>query len=305
MRHRGDLAAELVLSTVILAADRSESPFFYYTLATALLGGPLYGWAGAALFSPMLVAVYYWVISVRPGVDEAPSSFQTDLGQPALYLRRRGGRRGRARAAGPPGRRGGPARRPGAPMAAEAERSRLARDMHDSLAKTVSGIGFAALALLAPDRARPQGGGRGGAAAGRGRAAGDPRGARDHHGPAHGRGRRAAAAADRAEGRGRALGGRRRRSRLDLAIEDVGRARRGRRARARVDPARGAAQRRAPRARDRGRGAAADARRPRRADDRRRRRGLRGPGRPRPSSRGGATSASPACASAPSWRAAT
>ena len=32
-------------------------------------------------------------------------------------------------------------------MAAEAERSRLARDMHDSLAKTVSGIGFAALAL--------------------------------------------------------------------------------------------------------------------------------------------------------------
>ncbi len=31
--------------------------------------------------------------------------------------------------------------------AAEAERSRLARDMHDSLAKTVSGIGFAALAL--------------------------------------------------------------------------------------------------------------------------------------------------------------
>jgi signal transduction histidine kinase len=32
-------------------------------------------------------------------------------------------------------------------MAAEGERSRLARDMHDSLAKTVSGIGFAALGL--------------------------------------------------------------------------------------------------------------------------------------------------------------
>ena len=32
-------------------------------------------------------------------------------------------------------------------MAAQAERERLARDMHDSLAKTVHGIGFAALAL--------------------------------------------------------------------------------------------------------------------------------------------------------------
>jgi signal transduction histidine kinase len=147
VRHPAYFAAELVLSTVILVLTGTESPFFYYTLATALLGGLLYGWAGAALFSPMLVAVYYWVISVRSGVEEVSSTFQTDLGQPALYL---------LVAAAGAGARGLLDRQARAEaqlaaqerhMAAETERSRLARDMHDSLAKTVSGIGFAALGL--------------------------------------------------------------------------------------------------------------------------------------------------------------
>ena len=44
VRHPGYFAAELVLSTVILVLTGTESPFFYYTLATALLGGLLYGW---------------------------------------------------------------------------------------------------------------------------------------------------------------------------------------------------------------------------------------------------------------------
>ena len=157
VRHPGYFAAELVLSTVILVLTGTESPFFYYTLATALLGGLLYGWAGAALFSPMLVAVYYWVISVRSGVEEVASSFQTDLGQPALYL---------LVAAAGAGARGLLDRQASAEaqlaaqerqMAAEAERSRLARDMHDSLAKTVSGIGFAALALSRQIERDPQG----------------------------------------------------------------------------------------------------------------------------------------------------
>ena len=157
-------------------------------------------------------------------------------------------------------------------MAAEAERSRLARDMHDSLAKTVSGIGFAALALSRQIERDPKG-----AVAEARRLADDARQATreareiitglrtDEAATAR------AAAADRAAGRGGALGGRaagaaRPRDR------GRGRARRRRRPRARVDPARGAAQRRAPRARVGGLGAAADARRARRADDRRRRR---------------------------------
>jgi signal transduction histidine kinase len=157
VRHPGYFAAELVLATVILLLTGTESPFFYYTLATALLGGLLYGWAGAALFSPLLVGVYYWVMTVRSGVEEVASTFQTDLGQPALYL---------VVAAAGAGARGLLDRQASAEarlaaqeryLAAEAERSRLARDMHDSLAKTVSGIGFAALALSRQIERDPKG----------------------------------------------------------------------------------------------------------------------------------------------------
>jgi len=157
VRHPGYLAAELVLATVILLLTGTESPFFYYTVATALLGGLLYGWPGAILFSPLLIGVYYWVISVRSGVDPVPSNFQTDLGQPLLYAivaaSGAAARRLLDRQAEAETRLAAQERH----MAAEAERSRLARDMHDSLAKTVSGIGFAALALSRQIERDPQG----------------------------------------------------------------------------------------------------------------------------------------------------
>jgi len=147
VRHPGYLAAELVLATVILLLTGTESPFFYYTVATALLGGLLYGWPGAILFSPILVGVYYWVISVRADVAPLPDTFQADLGQPILYIvvaaAGAGARRLLDAQAEAEDRIAAQERH----MAAEAERSRLARDMHDSLAKTVSGIGFAALGL--------------------------------------------------------------------------------------------------------------------------------------------------------------
>ena len=47
-----------MLATLILLLTGVNSPFFYFTLATALLGGLVYGWPGAALFSVMLVGVY-------------------------------------------------------------------------------------------------------------------------------------------------------------------------------------------------------------------------------------------------------
>jgi signal transduction histidine kinase len=147
VRHPAYFAAELVLATVILVLTGTQSPFFYYTLATSLLGGLLYGWPGVIVFSPLLVGVYYWAVSVRDGVEVLQSSFQTNLGQPALYIvvavagaAARGllDRQAEAEA-----RLAAQERQ----MAAEGERARLARDMHDSLAKTVSGIGFAALGL--------------------------------------------------------------------------------------------------------------------------------------------------------------
>jgi signal transduction histidine kinase len=145
VRHPAYFAAELVLTTVILLLTGVDSPFVYYAQATALLGGLLYGRAGAALFGTLLFGVYFWVLDREAG--PLPDSFQSLVGEPALFLI--------AAAAGAATRRlldrqaaaeealSAQERR----LAAEEERARLARDMHDSLAKTVSGIGFAALAL--------------------------------------------------------------------------------------------------------------------------------------------------------------
>jgi signal transduction histidine kinase len=147
VRHPAWLAGELILSTLILVLTGVQSPFFYYTLATALLGGMLYDAPGAAVFAPMLVGSYLWTVHVRAGIDSGTHTFQTLVGQPALYLI--------VAAAGAAARRlldrqaayeaalAEHERR----EAAEEERARLARDVHDSLAKTVAGIGFAALAL--------------------------------------------------------------------------------------------------------------------------------------------------------------
>jgi len=133
VRHPGYLAGELVLATLILLLTGVNSPFFYYTLGSALLGGLVYGWAGAGLFSVMLIGVYAWVVSVR---DAEAASFVL----PALYP---------LIAAAGAGLRGLLDRQAEteSELASQSERARLARDMHDSLAKTVSGMGFAALAL--------------------------------------------------------------------------------------------------------------------------------------------------------------
>jgi signal transduction histidine kinase len=145
VRHPAYFAAELVVTTVILLLTGVDSPFVYYAQATALLGGLLYGRAGAALFGTLLLGVYFWVLDREAGA--LPDSFQSLVGEPSLFLV--------AAAAGAATRRlldrqaaaeeelSAQERR----LAAEEERARLARDMHDSLAKTVSGIGFAALAL--------------------------------------------------------------------------------------------------------------------------------------------------------------
>ena len=146
-----------MLAALILLLTPVGGPFFYFTLCTALLGGLLYGPAGAAIFSLLLVAVYLWSLSVRAGVDDIPYTFQTYVGLPALYplvaaagaaARRLLDRQAEAEAelAEEQGR-----------AAAEAERARLARDMHDSLAKTVSGIGFSALALSRRIERDPEG----------------------------------------------------------------------------------------------------------------------------------------------------
>ena len=147
MRHPSYLAGELVLAALILVLTGVDSPFFFFTLGTALLGGLVYGYPGAALFSVMLIVGYAYAIHIRAPIDGTDVDFRTIVVLPSLYpivaVAGAGARRLLDRQAEAEETLADQERA----MAVQAERERLARDMHDSLAKTVHGIGFAALAL--------------------------------------------------------------------------------------------------------------------------------------------------------------
>jgi signal transduction histidine kinase len=157
VRHPSYLAGELVLAALILILTGVDSPFFFFTLGTALLGGLVYGYPGATLFSTMLIVVYAYAIHVRAPFDEANTDFRTVVVLPALYplvaVAGAGARRLLDRQAAAESALADQERT----LATQAERERLARDMHDSLAKTVHGIGFAALALSRRIRVDPVG----------------------------------------------------------------------------------------------------------------------------------------------------
>jgi signal transduction histidine kinase len=157
VRHPSYLAGELVLAALILVLTGVDSPFFFFTLGTALLGGLVYGYPGAALFSFMLIVGYAYALHVRAQFDSTLVTFNTVVVLPALYplvavagagARRLLDRQAEAETALADQER---------TLAAQAERERLARDMHDSLAKTVHGIGFSALALSRRIRVDPTG----------------------------------------------------------------------------------------------------------------------------------------------------
>jgi signal transduction histidine kinase len=147
VRHPSYLAGELVLAALILILTGVDSPFFFFTLGTALLGGLVYGYPGAGLFSVMLVVVYAYAVHIRAPIDGTDVDFRTIVVLPSLYpivaVAGAGARRLLDRQAAAEETLATQERT----MAVQAERERLARDMHDSLAKTVHGIGFAALAL--------------------------------------------------------------------------------------------------------------------------------------------------------------
>jgi signal transduction histidine kinase len=157
VRHPSYLAGELVLAALILVLTGVDSPFFFFTLGTALLGGLVYGYPGAGLFSVMLIVGYAYAIHVRAPFDSTLVDFRTIVVLPALYpivgIAGAGARRLLDRQAAAEDALATQERT----LAAQAERERLARDMHDSLAKTVHGIGFAALALSRRIRVDPVG----------------------------------------------------------------------------------------------------------------------------------------------------
>ena len=146
-RHPAYLAVEVMIATLILAAAGARSPFFFFTLGTAALAGVVYGRRGAIPFSLLLMAAYEFVAyeglpSLHPLHDAqsivfAPLLYPMALiaGIAARELVERGVRvelelRDQTEALG-----------------AERERLRVARELHDSLAKTVEGLAMSASVL--------------------------------------------------------------------------------------------------------------------------------------------------------------
>jgi signal transduction histidine kinase len=158
------LGCDLMLNLTIYAYLGPASPFFLYTLGTPLLAGLLFRTTGAVILGGgMLVGYYVMVVLSGNGLDELRAHEARDIQAlvvlPALYpLAAAGGaavralldRQGATQAALASAERR---------AAAGAERARVAREMHDSLGKTLYGIALAArglshrIALEAPDAA--------------------------------------------------------------------------------------------------------------------------------------------------------
>ncbi|WP_147341512.1 sensor histidine kinase [Actinomadura logoneensis] len=140
-------ALDMAVSFGALAISGSVTgPFFLCTVVTAALGGLLYRWQGMLGVAALQMLFYYVVYAATASVSVA-HTFQALLGQPFYYplagfagvaLRRLLDEYAEQEAA---------RRRAEVHAAAADERARLAREMHDSLAKTLRGIALAASAL--------------------------------------------------------------------------------------------------------------------------------------------------------------
>lgn len=148
-RHPAYLGLEVLLATLILAAAGARSPFFYFTLGTAALAGVVYGRRGALPFSAVLISVYELVALEGYPTMHPLHDAQSIVFVPLLYPA--------AVAAGVAAReliqRGlqtdALLRERTIELVAERERLHVARELHDSLAKTVEGLALTASVLPA------------------------------------------------------------------------------------------------------------------------------------------------------------
>ncbi|MEV0925705.1 histidine kinase [Streptomyces spongiicola] len=147
LRHPALLAVDSLFGALLLATASPESILAYVTLCTPLLAGLVYGWRGAAVFAVLQSLVIGGAFAVNPVADAGIG----DLLLPGLCVI--------AGAAGSTLRNlllgfGTAAQaltevraRLASNEAVEEERARLAREMHDSLAKTLHGLALAAEGL--------------------------------------------------------------------------------------------------------------------------------------------------------------
>ncbi|WP_079149151.1 sensor histidine kinase [Streptomyces agglomeratus] len=157
IKYRTLMGVDVVFGSVLLLTASPDSALGYATVCTPLLAGLLYGWRGAGIFTAiqilLLVAAYTaWAERMAsPASTLLISGFCVAAGIIGVTLRNLMFRFGAATQALSEAN-----ARLAVTDAVEGERARLAREMHDSVAKTLHGVAMAAEGLAqSADRMDP------------------------------------------------------------------------------------------------------------------------------------------------------
>jgi signal transduction histidine kinase len=156
LKHPSLLAVDTLLGSLLLIAAGPDSTLAYVSVCTPLLAGLVYGWRGAAFFACLQAAILVLVSrSTQHDATFAESAlmpgFCVLVGAAGVTLRGLVLRFGAATQALTTVQ-----SRLAVNEAVESERSRLAREMHDSVAKTLHGLALAADGLASSaDRMDP------------------------------------------------------------------------------------------------------------------------------------------------------
>ncbi|MER6690824.1 sensor histidine kinase [Streptomyces minutiscleroticus] len=157
LAHPSLMAVDVVFGAVLLLTASPASPLAYAAVCTPLLSGLLYGWRGSGVFTGVQLVVLLTVYRTwehRPGTGASTlliAGFCVAAGVIGVTLRNLMFRFGTASQALAEA-----TSRLAVADAVASERAHLARELHDSVAKTLHGLALAADALAASaDRADP------------------------------------------------------------------------------------------------------------------------------------------------------
>ncbi|MFF8956606.1 sensor histidine kinase [Streptomyces sp. NPDC014894] len=144
LRHPWLLGADMAFGALLLITASPDSTLAYVTICTPLLAGLISGWRGAAVFAVLqsLIVAGAWAVNdqavarftalLLPGLCVLAGALGSTLRRLMLGFGAAGQALSEARA------------RLAVGGAVERERARLAREMHDSVAKTLHGLALAA-----------------------------------------------------------------------------------------------------------------------------------------------------------------
>jgi signal transduction histidine kinase len=148
LRHPWLLGADTLFGALLLVTATPESTLGYVSVCTPLLAGLVYGWRGAGLFATLQIVILCLVYATNVKLDVTLTTalllpgFCVIAGAMGVTLRGLLLRFGSASQALTETK-----ARLAVSEAIEEERARLAREMHDSVAKTLHGLAMAAEGL--------------------------------------------------------------------------------------------------------------------------------------------------------------